>query len=61
MDKYPCSGEINYKVEDVPATLERIVQFYTKVVILCLNQLARNRKLIVSQGKGIEAGFVMSR
>ncbi|MTI64696.1 phosphomannomutase CpsG [Methylophaga sp.] len=29
MDKYPCSGEINYKVEDVPATLDRIVQFYT--------------------------------
>lgn len=33
MDKYPCSGEINYKVEDVPATLDRIVEFYTNPVI----------------------------
>ena len=29
VDKYPCSGEINSMVEDVPTTLERIVQFYT--------------------------------
>lgn len=28
MDKYPCSGEINYKVEDVVSTLERILAFY---------------------------------
>lgn len=28
MEKYPCSGEINYKVEDVPTTLERVVGFY---------------------------------
>lgn len=33
MDKYPCSGEINYKVEDVPTTLDRIVQFYANPVI----------------------------
>ncbi|ANB03420.1 phosphomannomutase/phosphoglucomutase [Ectothiorhodospira sp. BSL-9] len=25
---YPCSGEINYRVEDVPTTLERVTQFY---------------------------------
>ena len=25
---YPCSGEINYRVEDVPGTLERVTQFY---------------------------------
>ncbi|MCG5516416.1 MULTISPECIES: phosphomannomutase [unclassified Ectothiorhodospira] len=25
---YPCSGEINYRVADVPATLERVTQFY---------------------------------
>lgn len=28
MEKYPCSGEINYKVDDVPTTLERVVSFY---------------------------------
>jgi phosphomannomutase len=28
MDKYPCSGEINYKVENVAATLDRIMAFY---------------------------------
>ena len=33
MDKYPCSGEINYVVDDVPATLDRIVQYYSNSVI----------------------------
>jgi len=28
MDKYPCSGEINYKVKNVEDTLDRIVAFY---------------------------------
>jgi phosphomannomutase/phosphomannomutase/phosphoglucomutase len=28
MEKYPCSGEINYKVKDVDTILNRIVQFY---------------------------------
>ena len=27
---YPCSGEINYRVGDVPKTIERILQYYTK-------------------------------
>lgn len=33
MDKYPCSGEINYKVVNVPSTLERIVKFYSNTDI----------------------------
>lgn len=28
MEKYPCSGEINYKVKDVDTLLNRIVEFY---------------------------------
>ncbi|AFJ01900.1 Phosphomannomutase [Methylophaga frappieri] len=28
MQQYPCSGEINYRVTDVPATLARILEFY---------------------------------
>jgi phosphomannomutase/phosphomannomutase/phosphoglucomutase len=28
MQRYPCSGELNYHVEDIPATLDRIQSFY---------------------------------
>ncbi len=28
MAAYPCSGEINYRVQDVAATLERVVSYY---------------------------------
>ncbi|MEA1989598.1 MAG: phosphomannomutase [Pseudomonadota bacterium] len=30
MQSYPCSGEINYTVEDVPSILEKILTFYEK-------------------------------
>lgn len=30
MAMYPCSGEINFRVEDVPTTLNKIVDFYTQ-------------------------------
>ncbi|MNM92524.1 phosphomannomutase/phosphoglucomutase [compost metagenome] len=26
--KFPCSGEINYQVEDVPGSIEKILAFY---------------------------------
>lgn len=29
MQKYPCSGEINYRVKDVPASLDKIIAFYS--------------------------------
>jgi len=32
LEKYPCSGEINYDVEDVASSLDRIVDFYTDPV-----------------------------
>ena len=28
MAEFPCSGEINYKVQDVPAVLEKVKAFY---------------------------------
>lgn len=30
MQAYPCSGEINYTVENIPAVLDRIMKFYEK-------------------------------
>lgn len=32
MTRYPCSGEINYRVGDVSAVLQRIIEFYTRPV-----------------------------
>jgi phosphomannomutase/phosphoglucomutase len=29
INKFPCSGEINYKVDDVKAAIEKILAFYT--------------------------------
>lgn len=31
MQSYPCSGEINYTVENIPAVLDRIMQFYANL------------------------------
>lgn len=31
MQAYPCSGEINYKVADVPAVLERVMQHFASL------------------------------
>jgi len=33
MECYPCSGEINYRVEDVPSVLERIREYYSDDVL----------------------------
>ena len=33
MECYPCSGEINYRVEDVPSVLERIREYYSADVL----------------------------
>jgi phosphomannomutase/phosphomannomutase/phosphoglucomutase len=33
MERYPCSGEINYRVEDVPSVLERIREYYSADVM----------------------------
>ncbi len=58
MDKYPCSGEINYKVDDVPTTLERIVQFYTNAVIASeTKQSSPSQYPIIDKTDGISLEF----
>ncbi|MEX1200847.1 MAG: phosphomannomutase CpsG [Methylophaga sp.] len=51
--KYPCSGEINYRVDNVPATLERIISFYFN------SDLAEqsNQQPIIDKTDGISIEF----